>query len=149
MIPALEILPDALRGQAGHPLLSSSPLSDASGACGLGGGPADVAACAGVEAASGKPDLSYITPACPRIDTPARTADLNNLSRPQPSYRLMPARSLDRSSSICHRSVTNAPRHGLLAAAIRARSRGWNGLQLLFQKNKSGGVAAPRSSGEP
>ena len=58
--PALEILPDALRGQAGHPLLSSSPLADASGACGLGGGAADVAACAHVEAASGESDRSYI-----------------------------------------------------------------------------------------
>ena len=36
--PAREILPDALRGQAGHPLLSSSPLADASGGLRPGGG---------------------------------------------------------------------------------------------------------------
>ena len=59
--------------------------------------------------------------------------------------------SLDHSSSICHRSVTDGRPRG----SWRTRSRlavavgRWDRLQLLAQKNKSGGVAAPRSSGEP
>jgi hypothetical protein len=48
-----------------------------------------------------------------------------------------------------HRSVTDAPRCGLLAAEIRPRRRGWNGLQLMDRKDESGGVPAPRSNGEP
>ena len=59
MIPALEILPDALRGQAGHPLLFVATVGR------LGGlRPWGRAGRRGrlrrVEAASGKPDLSYI-----------------------------------------------------------------------------------------
>ncbi len=56
--PALEILPDALRGQAGHPPLFIATLGRLGGLAALGEGRADVAACAHVEAASGEPDLS-------------------------------------------------------------------------------------------
>jgi putative molybdopterin biosynthesis protein len=57
--PALEILPDALRGQAGHPLLFVATLGRLGGRAVLGEGRADVAACAHVGAASGEPELSY------------------------------------------------------------------------------------------
>ncbi len=65
--PALEILPDALRGQAGHPLLFVATLGRLGGLAALGEGRADVAACAHVVAASGEPDLSYIAPRLPGI----------------------------------------------------------------------------------
>ena len=62
--PALEVLPDALRGQAGHPLLFIATVGRLGGLAALGQGRADVAACAQVEAASGEPDLSYLPPFC-------------------------------------------------------------------------------------
>ena len=60
--PALEILPDALRGQAGHPLLFIATVGRLGGLAALGQGRADVAACAHVEPASGEPDLSLHRP---------------------------------------------------------------------------------------
>src|SRR5262245_17881069 len=59
--PALELLPDALRGQTGHPLLFVATVGRLGGLAALGEGRADVAACAHVEPTSGEPDLSYIT----------------------------------------------------------------------------------------
>ena len=63
--PALEILPDALRAQAGHPLLFVATLGRLGGLAALGEGRADVAACAHVEVAAGDPDLSYMAPHLP------------------------------------------------------------------------------------
>jgi Helix-turn-helix domain len=81
--PALEILPDALRGQADTRCSLRRHSRTPRGLAALGEGRADVAACAHVEAASGESDLCPASPpACPRIATPARTADLNNLSPP-------------------------------------------------------------------
>jgi putative molybdopterin biosynthesis protein len=58
--PALELLPDALRGQGDPPLLFVATVGSLGGLAALGEGRADVAACAHVEPASGEPDLSYI-----------------------------------------------------------------------------------------
>ena len=63
--PALEILPDALRGQAGHPVLFVATLGRVGGLAALGQGRADVATCAQVEAPSGEPDLSYLSALLP------------------------------------------------------------------------------------
>jgi excisionase family DNA binding protein len=72
--PALEILPDALRGQAGHPLLFVAAIGSLAGLTALGEGRADVAACAHVEPDSGEPDLAYL----PRY-LPGRPAVVVNL----------------------------------------------------------------------
>lgn len=58
--PALENLPDALRAQAGHPLLFIATVGSLGGLAALAQGRADVAACAHVAPSSGEPDLSYI-----------------------------------------------------------------------------------------
>src|SRR5262245_20049368 len=54
--PALELLPDALRGQGDQPLLFVATLGSLGGLAALGAGRADVAACAHVEPTSGDPD---------------------------------------------------------------------------------------------
>jgi putative molybdopterin biosynthesis protein len=58
--PALELLPDALRGQAGYPLLFIATVGSLGGLAALGAGRADVAACAHVTPGSGEPNLSHI-----------------------------------------------------------------------------------------
>jgi excisionase family DNA binding protein len=58
--PALENLPDAVRDQAGHPLIFIATVGSLGGLAALGEGRADVAACAHVVPPSGGPDLSYI-----------------------------------------------------------------------------------------
>jgi len=58
--PALELLPDALRGQEGHPLLFVATAGSLGGLAALAQGRADVAACAHLAPGSGEPDLSYI-----------------------------------------------------------------------------------------
>jgi putative molybdopterin biosynthesis protein len=72
--PALELLPDALRDQGGHPLLFIATVGRLGGLAALGEGRADVAAYAHAEPASGEPDLSEI----PR-HLPGRSAAVVNL----------------------------------------------------------------------
>lgn len=59
--PALALLPDAVRAQAGHPLLFIATLGSLGGLAALGAGRADAAACAHVTPGSGEPDLSHVS----------------------------------------------------------------------------------------
>ena len=59
--PALALLPDAVRGQAGHPLLFIATLGSLGGLAALGAGRADAAVCAHVTPGSGEPDLSHVS----------------------------------------------------------------------------------------
>ena len=59
--PALALLPDAVRGQPGHPLLFIASVGSLGGLAALSQGRADVAACGHVEPASGEPDLSQVS----------------------------------------------------------------------------------------
>jgi putative molybdopterin biosynthesis protein len=58
--PALENLPDALRAEAGSPLLFLATVGSLAGLAALAAGRADVAACAHVLPPSGEPDLGHI-----------------------------------------------------------------------------------------
>jgi excisionase family DNA binding protein len=58
--PALQNLPDALREQAGHPVLFIATVGSLGGLAALAQGRADVAVCAHVASPSGGPDLAYI-----------------------------------------------------------------------------------------
>jgi putative molybdopterin biosynthesis protein len=72
--PALELLPDALHGEAAHPLLFTATLGSVGGLEALAGGRADVACAHLVDRASGE----YNLPQVPRY-LPGRPAVLVNL----------------------------------------------------------------------
>jgi putative molybdopterin biosynthesis protein len=63
--PGLELLPDALHGQAAAPLLFVAAVGRRAGLAALGEGRADAAACAHAAPDSGDPDLSHIAASLP------------------------------------------------------------------------------------